>query len=116
LNGEGIRFAIKSGRQAAEAILAGNPEAYPGQVWRSIGRNHTIALGVGWLFYHFPRTCFELGVRNPFTTQAFAGLLSDRIGYPEVMLRLFGSLPVFLASQIVSNLSGLLTGREKWIG
>jgi len=116
LNGEGIRFAIKSGRLAAEAILAGHPEAYPGLVWQAIGRGHTLARGLAWLFYHFPRACFELGVRNPFTTQAFVGLLSDRISYPEAVLRLFGSLPIFLASQVVSNLSGLLTGREKWIG
>ncbi len=113
LNGEGIRFAIKSGRLAAEAILAGNPETYPGLVWRAIGRDHTMARGLAWLFYHFPRTCFELGVRNPFTVQAFVGLLSDRISYPEALLRLFGSLPVFLSSQVVSNLSGLLSGREK---
>jgi geranylgeranyl reductase family protein len=112
LNGEGIRFAIKSGRLASEAILAGNPGAYPDMVWRAIGRGHTISRGLAWLFYHFPRTCFELGVRNPYTVQAFVGLLSDRIGYPEVLLRLFGSLPIFLAGQVVSNLSVLLTGGE----
>jgi geranylgeranyl reductase family protein len=109
-SGEGIRFAVKSGRLAAETILAGHPERYPALVHRQIGFNHTLAAGLGLLFYYLPRPCFALGVRNPFATRAFLDLLSDRAGYPEVILRLFGSLPVFLLTEGLAALAGGLGG------
>jgi hypothetical protein len=49
-------------------------------------------------------------VRNPFATRAFLDLLSDRAGYPEVILRLFGSLPVFLLTEGLAALAGWLGG------
>jgi geranylgeranyl reductase family protein len=109
-NGEGIRFAIKSGRLAAGAILAGRVEAYPAGVQRQIGFNHRLALGLGRLFYRFPRACYLLGVRNPFTTQAFLDQFSDRAGYLEVILRMFGTLPVFFGTEGLASLAGLLAG------
>ncbi|HJW89001.1 MAG TPA: geranylgeranyl reductase family protein [Anaerolineales bacterium] len=111
-NGEGIRFAIKSGKLAAEAILADRPDTYPSQVYRQIGRNHKIANGLAALFYHFPRTCFLLGVCNPFTSQAFVDLLSDRAGYPEVILRIFGTLPLFLLAEGLAALAGAFGGPQ----
>ncbi|HLE52904.1 MAG TPA: geranylgeranyl reductase family protein [Anaerolineales bacterium] len=111
-SGEGIRFAVKSGRLAAETILAGHPERYPGLIHRQIGLNHTLAVGLGLLFYHLPGLCYVLGVRNPFATYAFVDLLSDQAGYAEVILRLFGSLPVFLLTESVAALAGLLGGPE----
>jgi flavin-dependent dehydrogenase len=104
-NGEGIRFAIKSGKLAAEAILSGRLQDYPENVDREIGKDHRYASVLAWLFYHFPRTCFALGVRNPFATQAFTRLMNDQIRYPEVFLWLFGSLPLFLLSQGVTTLT-----------
>lgn len=116
-NGEGIRFAVKSGRLAAETILSGHPEQYPALVHRQIGLNHTMAVGAGLLFYHLPQLCYALGVRNPFATYAFLDLLSDQASYPEVILRLFGSLPVFLVTESIAALAGLLWGpnRQDWI-
>lgn len=49
-------------------------------------------------------------MRNPFATRAFLDLLSDRAGYPEVILRLFGSLPVFLLTESLAALAGRLGG------
>jgi len=112
-SGEGIRFAVKSGRLAAETILAGHPERYPALIYHQIGLNHTLAAGLGLLFYHLPRLCYILGVRNPFATYAFVDLLSDQAGYAEVFLRLFGSLPVFLLTESVAALAGLFGGRER---
>lgn len=113
-SGEGIRFAIKSGRRAAEAILSGQVASYPKSVLREIGTDHVFAAGLALLFYHFPRACFALGVRNPFATQAFVDLLGDKTSYPRVILRLFGSLPVFLTAKGVAALAGLLGGSERW--
>ncbi len=110
--GEGIRFAIKSGRIAAEAILAGKISTYTSRVYREIGLNHTFAAGLGLLFYQFPRLCYLFGVLNPFATRAFVDLIADRAGYPEVILRLFGTLPIFVATEGIAALAGWLGGPE----
>jgi flavin-dependent dehydrogenase len=109
-NGEGIRFAIKSGKLAAEAILAGRPEGYERLVWRQIGARHRLALGLAVLFYQFPRLCFSLGVRNPFVTYAFADLMAERSGYARLFLQMFGTLPVFLATETLAALAGRIAG------
>lgn len=117
LTGEGIRFGIKSGRLAAEAILAGRPNRYLARIYRQIGLNHSLGLGLAWLFYHFPRASFELGVRNPFATRAFVDLLSDRAGYAGVILRLLGTQLIYLPIEALSALVGLLGGpeRQHWV-
>ena len=111
-SGEGIRFAVKSGRWAAEAILSGHLEGYQKTVDRNLGLDHTLAVGLAWLFYRFPRACFALGVRNPFTSHAFADMLSDQAGYPEVIVRMFGTLPIFLATEAAAALAGRFAGIE----
>lgn len=112
-SGEGIRHAIKSGRLAAEAIISGRPERYQAMVHRQIGLSHNFAFLLALLFYRFPRVCFALGVRNPFATQAFVDLLSDQAIYPEVILRIFGSLPVFMLVEAFAGLAGLAARSEK---
>lgn len=111
-SGEGIRFAIKSGRLAAEAILSGHPEHYATLVDRQIGRNHRLGIILTHLFYNFPQLCFELGVRNPFVTRALVDMLADRIGYGRVIMSLFGTLPLFLLSETVAGLAKLVGGAK----
>ncbi len=96
LTGEGIRFAIQSGKLAAEALLAGQPEQYARRVDREIKASHGFGAGLARVFYRFPGACFALGVRNPAATGAFVDLLAGRAGYAEVIVRLVGSLPGFL--------------------
>jgi flavin-dependent dehydrogenase len=57
--GEGIRFAIQSGRLAAEAILSGHPGHYAASIDRQIGRNHRLGLILMYLFYSLPHPCFD---------------------------------------------------------
>ena len=108
--GEGIRFAVKSGRLAAEAIVSGQVDRYASRIYREIGFGHTFAIGLGLLFYQFPRLCYAFGVHNPFATRAFVDLISDQAGYPEVILRLFATLPVFLTTEGIAALAGWLAG------
>ncbi len=110
LSGEGIRMAIKSGRLAAEAILAGHPARYAGLVFRQIGLCHIMSMALAEFFYHRSHLCFELGVRNPFASRAFIDLLSDRVGSSGVMLRLFGTLPVYLVTEAITALIGPFGG------
>lgn len=111
-SGEGIRFAIKSGRLAAEAILSGHPGHYAVLVDRQIGRNHRLGIILMILFYNLPHLCFELGVRNPFVTRALMDMLADRIGYGRVILSLFGTLPLFLLSETVAEVAKLIGGTK----
>ncbi len=111
--GEGIRLAIKSGRLAAESIIADQPERYPSAIHREIGLCHTFGLGVAWLFYTFPRLCFALGAPNPFITYAFVDMLTDRADYPQVILQTIASLPVFAVTEIAAALAGLFGGPKR---
>ncbi len=116
-SGEGIRLAITSGRLAAEAILADQPEQYEKMISRQIGFSQFWGMGVSWLFYHFQRACFSLGASNPFVTRAFIDLLSGRTRYPAVILRIFVTLPLFLVVEALIQLAGLVGGADKmrWI-
>jgi geranylgeranyl reductase family protein len=109
-SGEGIRYAVKSGRLAAEAILSGNTQDYSDRIYRQIGINHTLAYGLAMLFYHLPWLCYALGIRNPFATQAFIDLLSDQAGYLDVILRLFGTMPIYLITEAAAGTAKLLSG------
>lgn len=105
-SGEGIRFAIKSGRLAAQAILSGHPEQYSSLVDEQIGRNHRLGMVLSGLFYSLQQPCFELGVRNPFVSRALVDMLADRIGYGTVLAQIFGSLPLFLLTEALAGISG----------
>ncbi len=112
-SGEGIRFAIKSGKMAAEAIISESIQQYPSQIHREIGFSHTFGIGLALLFYYLPWACFILGVRNPFATQAFVDMLSDRSTYPLVILTIFGTLPLFLGTELAAGLAGLFGGPQQ---
>ncbi len=111
LSGEGIRPAIKSGRMAAEAILAGRPGDYAAAVEKRIGRDRYPALFLAALFHLLPDFCFVFGVCNPITTHAFMDLLADRIGYGNLILQTFATVPVFLATEAVAFAAGALGGK-----
>ena len=111
--GEGIRLAIESGRLAAEAILSGQPDHYSDQVYRQIGRNYTFILGIAPLFYSFQTASLALLAPNPFATEAFVDLVSGRASYPEVMLRIIGTLPLYLLVESIAACAGLLGGSSR---
>jgi geranylgeranyl reductase family protein len=100
--GEGIRFAIKSGRMAAETILAGKPQQYAARLRPTIQRNHGHALLWTDLFYRSPRFFFEVGLRNPFLSRALMQMLDDRIGYGRLFLQIIGTFPSFLATRKIA--------------
>ena len=109
-SGEGIRYAIKSGKLAAECLLSGQPEQYQAAVEREIGRHHLISAAEAQFFYNLQPLCLALGAPNPFTTQGILDLLADRAYTWEVMLRSIATLPVFLFTETTAGLAGLLGG------
>jgi geranylgeranyl reductase family protein len=100
--GEGIRFAIKSGRLAAEAILAADPQRYAVSLRRTIQRSHQHALLWTKLFYRFPRFFFEVGLRNPILSRALMQMIDDRIGYGGLFLQILGTFPLFLVTKKIT--------------
>jgi hypothetical protein len=103
LSGEGIRFAIKSGRLAAESILSGHPEGYPKALFRGIGLNHHLTLFFSGLFYFLPDLFLFLGAPNPFSTQGVVDMLADRMTMIELILFSFFTLPVFAGTELVAR-------------
>jgi flavin-dependent dehydrogenase len=100
--GEGIRFAIKSGHMAAEAILTDDSPRYARYLRRTIQRNHKHALLWTDLFYRAPQFFFEVGLRNPILSRALIQMLDDRIGYGRLFLQIIGTFPMFLATKKIA--------------
>ena len=113
LSGEGIRYAIKSGHLASQAILSGHPERYSRLIRHKIGWNHTFALYAALFFYHTQWLCLALGAPNPFTTHAIMDLLSDRTSTINIVLRGVFTFPIFISTEIVAALLSLLGGRAR---
>lgn len=96
--GEGIRFALKSGHLAAEAILRNDLVYYPRQIEEVIGRSHRLGFRFSTLFYRHQTLAHELFMKNPYMAQALADMLSDKYGYSGIIIRLFATLPLYLPS------------------
>jgi geranylgeranyl reductase family protein len=64
LTGEGIRYAIQSGRIAASAIKADKVESYSRRVYEQIGGDLRFSYFIRSVFNAFPRFCYRYGVKN----------------------------------------------------
>jgi geranylgeranyl reductase family protein len=84
LLGEGIRYAVRSARLAAEAIAKDEVRAYTPGVQQEIGAGLRRAHWLARLFYGLPRLCFLIGVRNPRMIQIFADMLDERASYFDI--------------------------------
>lgn len=82
--GEGIRYAVRSARLAAETIAKDQVKAYTAGVQQEIGAGLRRARWLARLFYGLPRLCFLLGVRNPRMVQTFADMLDERASYFDI--------------------------------
>ncbi len=91
--GEGIRFAIKSGSLAAQAILAGIPESYTDRVNETIGRGLRMGNVMRKIFYPLQKTWFELALRNPAVSRALVDMFADQSGYGRLLLTIATTFP-----------------------
>jgi len=98
--GEGIRFAIHSGRLAAQAILSDRIERYTNWINRRIKFNYVIAALLARSFFRYPDEWFAFAARRPSITRAFVDSISGRASYLQIILRLAGGLPEYLSRRM----------------
>ena len=108
LSGEGIRFAIKSGRMAAEAILSGHPELYTRNLQRSIGMNHYLTILVSISFYYLQEIYLFFGAPNPYCTAGIVDMLADRMSAAQFIILGVLTMPVFALTEISAQLLRIL--------
>ncbi len=81
LLGEGIRYALASGRLAAEAIARDDLSGYDQAVWRAVGHSLATAGEVARVYYSMPLLGYVVGLRNPALVRQFIDLLTGRRSY-----------------------------------
>lgn len=81
LLGEGIRYALGSGRLAAEAIAADDLRPYDQAVWRAMGHSLATAAEVARVYYSLPVPSYVLGIHNPATIRLLVAVVSGRKSY-----------------------------------
>lgn len=113
LSGEGIRYAVLSGHLAAEAILADQIQRYEVLIHRKIGVGHRVNWIVTQMIFSHPGAFFELLAHNPIARPAFIDLFSERNGTQMVMLRLLGSVPLYLIINGLGKIEGFLRRKTR---
>lgn len=96
LLGEGIRYAITSGRLAARAIARDDLSGYEDAIWREIGHDLATAGLAAGTYYRIPRLSYRLGLRNPATVQRMLGVLSGQVGYGGIGRRILATTLLWL--------------------
>jgi geranylgeranyl reductase family protein len=111
LSGEGILYAVQSGRLAAEAILTDQIQKYETIIHRKIGASHRFNWLVAQMVYRHLDACFALFARNPFARPAFIDLYSERTGRKTFLLRLMGSVPLYLVTKSLGKMVRFLRAK-----
>lgn len=101
--GEGIYFALKSARLAAQAFAAARGAPAPGAYSRLVQRDLVPELGAAERLaracYRRPRFTFDHIARNPRAAALFLGLVTGEVGYRECVVKAIARLPGWLAAR-----------------
>ncbi len=84
LSGEGMRFALKSGRLASQAIIKNNLKLYQAWVKDEIYRDLQISCKLAKFFYAFPKFSYDKAIRNPRVTKLFSKLMAGELSYKDI--------------------------------
>jgi geranylgeranyl reductase family protein len=96
LLGEGIRYAITSGRLAARAIAQDDLSGYEDAIWKEIGRDLATAGLAASTYYRIPRLSYQLGLQNPATVRHILGVLAGRASYVGIGRRVLAATLLWL--------------------
>lgn len=95
---EGLRPALLSGCQAAEALdrwLAGDGEApagYSRRLRAEWGESMAWGRRIAQVFYRLPRVGYQLGIKRPTAPRRIAQILSGELGYGDIAQRVIRRL------------------------
>jgi geranylgeranyl reductase family protein len=81
LFGDGLFHAIRSGRLAAECLIAGRGLDYTRQIHALLAEDFEAARRLTWLFYGLPGLTFRYGIANPRATAVAARMLGGEIPF-----------------------------------
>ncbi len=103
LTGEGIHFAVRSGRMAARVLAEGRPlREYEEQVDDEIRLDLHYAARLARLFYRFPSVSYGIGFRSRRAVRLFEELLAGKRTYRSV----HGDLKSLFAARFFRRISG----------
>jgi flavin-dependent dehydrogenase len=108
MTGEGIYYAVKSAKIAAETVLRalGNGpvdlSSYTARVNAEITRDLRYAHLLASLLYRLPRLCFHFFVRSPSVQWRVADALCGRTSFESLCYQLLRSSPKILLSGLGS--------------
>lgn len=95
LSGEGIHYAIESGKILGEALALESREAlavYAGQVEATLREDLEKAEILARAFFRFPQSVFLLGLLNPIVRRLFLQLIQGELSYRELYAKLDRSI------------------------
>ncbi|MCH9714969.1 MAG: geranylgeranyl reductase family protein [Cyanobacteria bacterium] len=81
LFGDGLFHAIRSGRLAAEALLAGDPTSHTARVHGLLADDFEAARRLARVFYAIPRLAFRHAISHPRATPVAVGLLGGEVSF-----------------------------------
>jgi geranylgeranyl reductase family protein len=100
--GDGILYAVKSGRTAAQAVIDGATLEYSDRIHAQFAANFDAALTMANFFYQYPGFCYRYGVSNPRATRAAARLIAGELPFNHLASHIFKRL----RGRLVEKLSG----------
>jgi flavin-dependent dehydrogenase len=107
ITGEGIYYALRSGRELAATLReAGSPRAYPERVLEACGRELLLAARLRDRFYApgFARRMVRYAARSGAIREVLADLVLGEQGYRSLKRRLIGAAPRFLFESALHRL------------
>lgn len=88
LFGDGISYACRTGKRAAESIIQGTSADWTKTVAAEFGTDMDAALDIAKYFYQLSKLCYKLGVKHPRGTRLAGRLIAGDLKFSEIKDRL----------------------------
>ncbi len=87
LTGEGIRYAIQSGKIAAEAIAEGRVDDYSRRIYKQIGYDLRFSYFIRSFFHAWPRFCYRYLVKNHAASRSLSLAFCGDMTFKELFFK-----------------------------
>lgn len=103
LFGDGLFHAIRSGRLAAEALLAGEPSSHTARVHGLLADDFEAARRLARLFYGLPGLTYRYGIAQPRATPLAAKLLGGELSFRGLGRRSLRRIATGLVGELLAR-------------